>query len=402
MKKAFFLSLCISVHILGLSRTGFANEVSVPSSETVTQHYVVMAHAMFTEAQAAGADLALATDALLRSPNEANHLHAKQAWVTAHRAYSRTEVFRFGNPNVDDWEGQVNAWPMDEGLVDYVADGYVSDSGNPFAQKNLIADAVVLDQALLRDMHEGAGAEANVATGYHVIEFLLWGQDLNLTKVSAGTRSYLDFSQSQCASVHCDRRALYLKESVDLLLADLADMVQQWQLGQGDYAKTFMALSVDTRLQRMLFGLGSLVYGELAGERIRVAMLAQSQEDEQSCFSDMTHFAIKENVDAVADVFNGIVQAKGQRVAGPSLSDLLLANNAKKHQALMLAFTKAQNTVDKVAQQAKNGLPFDQQILLENIEAYSTLELLIAQLRDQAILIESIDSQQLAMVKVMR
>jgi len=131
-------------------------------------------------------------------------------------------------------------------------------------------------------------------------------------------------------------------------------------------------------------------------------MLAQSQEDEQSCFSDMTHFAIKENVDAVADVFNGIVQAKGQRVAGPSLSDLLLANNAKKHQALMLAFTKAQNTVDKVAQQAKNGLPFDQQILLENIKAYSTLELLIAQLRDQAILIESIDSQQLAMVKVMR
>ena len=81
MKKAFFLSLCISVHVLGLSRTGFANEVSVPSSETVTQHYVVMAHAMFTEAQAAAADLALATDALLRSPNEANHLHAKQAWV---------------------------------------------------------------------------------------------------------------------------------------------------------------------------------------------------------------------------------------------------------------------------------------------------------------------------------
>lgn len=398
MKKVFFLSLCISVHILGLTRASFATEISVPSSEAVTQHYVVMAHAMFSETAAAAVDLALATDALLKSPNEASHLRAKNAWVVAHRAYSRTEVFRFGNPNVDDWEGQVNAWPMDEGLVDYVADGYVSDSGNPFAQKNLIASSSSLDRALLRDMHEGAGAEANVATGYHVIEFLLWGQDLNVTKNSAGTRSYLDFSQSQCASVHCDRRALYLKESVDLLLSDLAEMVQQWQPEQGDYAKTFMALAVDIRLQRMLFGLGSLAYGELAGERIRVAMLAQSQEDEQSCFSDMTHFAIKENVDAVADVFNGILQAQGQRVAGPSLSDLLRANNDEKHQALMSAFTKAQHTVDKVAQQAENGLPFDQQILLENIEAYSTLELLIAQLREQAILIESINSQQLAMV----
>jgi putative iron-regulated protein len=291
---------------------------------------------------------------------------------------------------------------MDEGLVDYVADGYVYDSGNPFAQRNLIADSVNLDVALLRDMHEGAGAEANVATGYHVIEFLLWGQDLNLTKTSAGTRSYLDFSESECSSVHCDRRAIYLMESVELLLADLAEMVQQWQPGQGDYAKIFMALAVDTRLQRMLFGLGSLAYGELAGERIRVAMLAQSQEDEQSCFSDMTHFAIKENVDAVADVFNGIIQAKGQRFAGPSLSDLLLAKDSGKHQALMLAFTKAQSTVDKVAQQAKNGLPFDQQILLENVQAYSTLEMLIEQLREQAILLESINSQQLAMVSTMQ
>ena len=68
----------------------------------------------------------------------------------------------------------------------------------------------------------------------------------------------------------------------------------------------------------------------------------------------------------------------------------------------MLAFTKAQSTVDKVAQQAKNGLPFDQQILLENVQAYSTLEMLIEQLREQAILLESINSQQLAMVSTMQ
>ena len=34
-----------------------------------------------------------------------------------------------------------------------------------------------------------AGSEANVATGYHAIEFLLWGQDLNGTGPGAGSPS---------------------------------------------------------------------------------------------------------------------------------------------------------------------------------------------------------------------
>ena len=34
----------------------------------------------------------------------------------------------------------------------------------------------------------GADVETNVATGYHAIEFLLWGQDLNGTGPGAGNR----------------------------------------------------------------------------------------------------------------------------------------------------------------------------------------------------------------------
>ena len=38
--------------------------------------------------------------------------------------YQQTEAYRFGNAIVDDWEGRVNAWPLDEGLIDYVDAGY--------------------------------------------------------------------------------------------------------------------------------------------------------------------------------------------------------------------------------------------------------------------------------------
>ena len=46
---------------------------------------------------------------------------ARAAWIAARPSYQQSEVFRFGNAIVDDWEGRVNAWPLDEGLIDYTA-----------------------------------------------------------------------------------------------------------------------------------------------------------------------------------------------------------------------------------------------------------------------------------------
>ena len=114
----------------------------------------------------------------------------------------QTEVFRFGNTIVDDWEGKVNAWPLDEGLIDYVdAQPTATESHeNELYAANVIAnpssthrrqevDASKITPELLADtLQEAGGVEANVATGYHAIEFLLWGQDLNGTGPGAGER----------------------------------------------------------------------------------------------------------------------------------------------------------------------------------------------------------------------
>jgi putative iron-regulated protein len=42
-------------------------------------------------------------------------------------------------------------------------------------------DATRITKELLQRLQEAEKIEANVATGYHAIEFLLWGQDLNGT-----------------------------------------------------------------------------------------------------------------------------------------------------------------------------------------------------------------------------
>ncbi|MFH7457071.1 imelysin family protein, partial [Pseudomonas syringae group genomosp. 7] len=68
---------------------------------------------------------------------------ARDAWVAARVPYMHSEVFRFGNTIIDDWEGQVNAWPLDEGLIDYDAKEYQHALGNPVATAKIIANTEI-------------------------------------------------------------------------------------------------------------------------------------------------------------------------------------------------------------------------------------------------------------------
>jgi len=83
-------------------------------------------------------------------------------------------------------------------------------------------DATTIDADLLRSLHEVDEVEANVSTGYHAIEFLLWGQDLNGTGPGASQRPASDFmAGAGCTGGNCDRRRAYLMAATDLLIADL-------------------------------------------------------------------------------------------------------------------------------------------------------------------------------------
>ena len=90
--------------------------------------YADIAEAAYTDSLDAAKTLKLAVDAFLAAPTENNLRAARGAWIAARIPYMQTEAYRFGNAIVDDWEGKVNAWPLDEGLIDYVAQAYGSDS----------------------------------------------------------------------------------------------------------------------------------------------------------------------------------------------------------------------------------------------------------------------------------
>ncbi|PKL98703.1 MAG: peptidase, partial [Gammaproteobacteria bacterium HGW-Gammaproteobacteria-7] len=101
------------------------------AAKAVVSHYADLALAVFSDAHSTAVQLQQAIDALLANPSEETLQAARQAWLAARVPYMQSEVFRFGNPVVDEWEGQLNAWPLDEGLIDYVEGDYQHALGNP-------------------------------------------------------------------------------------------------------------------------------------------------------------------------------------------------------------------------------------------------------------------------------
>jgi putative iron-regulated protein len=306
-----------------------------PSTDAIVKTYGDIALAGYSDALVKAEALDSAVDALIAAPSDDTLKAARAAWEDSRPAYQQTEAFRFGNPVVDDWEGDVNAWPLDEGLMDYVDTvtyGAESDE-NPLYTANVIANKTVLINGrevdagnltpafLSGTLQEAGGIEANVATGYHAIEFLLWGQDLNGTGPGAGARPATDYDLTACTHGNCDRRAQYLQSAVDLLVSDLKEMVGDWQAG-GAALKS----SEEVGLKAILTGMGSLSYGELAGERMRLGLLLHDPEEEHECFSDTTYLSLMNDAKGIRNLYLGkYTRIDGGVVEGPSISDVVAA-----------------------------------------------------------------------------
>lgn len=358
-----------------------------PTTDEVLANYVEIARATYGDSLATAKNLQMAVDKLIAEPTEANLTAARNAWVAARVPYPQTEAFRFGNKVVDDWEGKVNSWPLDEGLIDYVDSSYGTDNPeNPLFVANIIAskslkiggetvDLTTITKELLADkLQEAGGVEANVATGYHAIEFLLWGQDLNGTDAGAGNRPATDFDTKNCTGGNCDRRATYLKAATDLLVDDLAYMVTQWdQNGKARAA----AIGNDGKagLITIFTGLGSLSYGELAGERMKLGLLLHDPEEEHDCFSDNTHNSHYYDVIGIRNVYLGdYKRTDGSEVKGPSVSDLVRAKSPETDAAVRKALETTVAKMTTIKNRADGGEHYDQMIGQGNDEGNAIIQ----------------------------
>jgi putative iron-regulated protein len=367
-----------------------------PTAKDVLKVYADIAQAGYTDSLNTANTLKLAVDAFLAKPTDDNLRAARAAWIAARIPYMQTEAYRFGNAIVDDWEGRVNSWPLDEGLIDYVASSYGTDSpenelyaANVIAHTSLTIGGKTLDTSkitkeLLADkLQEAGGVEANVATGYHAVEFLLWGQDLNGTGPGNGARPASDYDTKQCTNGHCDRRAQYLRAATDLLVDDLAWMAAQWAPG-GTARKTIGQDSDEAGLTAIMTGLGSLSYGELAGERMKLGLMIHDPEEEHDCFSDNTHASHFFDALGIRNVYLGTYRrADRSLVTGLSVSDLVKAKAPEVDAEVRAKLNATMQAMNALYLRALTTESYDQMIGEGNAEGNAVVQRAVDALLDQ-------------------
>ncbi len=298
----------IAVVLLAMLAACGGSEEATP--EAVAETYADLVYAAYDASVASATEMQSAIDTFLADPTEDNLAAAQQAWLEARDDYSPTEAFRFYDGPIDNPEtgpeGQINAWPMDEAYVDYVegdADAGIINMVDEFPE-------ITLD--LLVSANE-EGGETNISTGWHAIEFLLWGQDLSAD--GPGARTVTDYVEAE----NSERRAEYLRLATEQLVTDLTAVRDAWDPESSDGYRSEFLDDPQAALQKMLRGIGALSAGELAGERMAVAYETRDQEDEHSCFSDNTNADVLGNARGVRMVY----LAEMEGVDGPSLSDLV-------------------------------------------------------------------------------
>ena len=316
--------------------------------KAVATHYATLVHANYADTLASAQALREAVLAFTAKPSAETLADTRTKWLAAREFYGQTEAFRFyGGPidNDNGPEGRINAWPMDESFVDSVQGkanaGLVNNRKFTINKKNLSAQ-------------NERGGEENIATGWHAIEFFLWGQDLSDT--GPGNRSFEDFVDGKAPNA--DRRRQYLNVVTELLIDDLTTLVKAWAPDAKNNYRARFAKGGQESVRKMLVGLGSLSRGELAGERLEVALNSQDQEDEHSCFSDNTHRDAVTNALGIQNVWLGqYKQANGTVLQGPSLRDLVAARDAA------LADKTTQQIAASVVAAEGIQAPFDREII---------------------------------------
>ncbi|KQW67927.1 imelysin family protein [Methylibium sp. Root1272] len=348
MKPSLLLVALLAIASNGIASAQTAPAAAVVSYADVATQYATLVHANYDDALQSARTMQQTIEAFVAVPSADTLTAARRAWLAAREVYGQTEAFRFyGGPIDDDKgpEGRINAWPMDESYVDGVqgkpSSGLIGNRKFVISKKNLAAQ-------------NERGGEENIATGWHAIEFLLWGQDLS--ESGPGNRSFEDFVDGK--SGNADRRRQYLSVVTDLLVDDLATLTRAWVPGSKNNYRARFQQGGKESVRKILVGLGSLSRGELAGERLEVALNSQDQEDEHSCFSDNTHRDAVTNAKGIQNVWQGSYKrADGSAVQGASLRDLVAAKDAA------LADRTTQTISASLAAAEAIQPPFDREIV---------------------------------------
>jgi putative iron-regulated protein len=315
--------LCCALALVGCAALGAGcGRLRVSHEDPIegaVRQYALQLHANYKDSVAQLTALKAAVDAFVEGPSAEGLVACREAWLSAHRWYSQGEVSRFYGGPIDRAQVGMNEWPIDENFIDYTL-------GNP-------KGGIINDPGAFPEITPPALASADekgvetVSTGFHAIEFLLWGQRGD-QKEGPGTRPYTDYVDGGTAA-NQDRRRAYLSAATSMLLDDMRGLEAEWDLSEkNSYASRFVSDKPQDALTKVFRGLSQMAISELFYERLFDPVVSLDRKDEESCFSESTHNDLVANALSIEDVYTGHYRTSdGTHMQGPSLSDLVRAKS---------------------------------------------------------------------------
>ncbi|MEM7237680.1 MAG: imelysin family protein, partial [Pseudomonadota bacterium] len=117
----------------------------------------------------------------------------------------------------------------------------------------------------------------------------------------------------------------------------------------------------------MLTGMGSLSYGEQAGERMKLGLLLNDPEEEHDCFSDNTHNSHYYDGLGIKNVYVGrYVRVDGSVIEGASLSELVGAADSETSDRLNGSLDSTMSALGAIKTTAEAGTSYDQMLASGN------------------------------------
>ncbi|MEE3176190.1 MAG: imelysin family protein [Verrucomicrobiota bacterium] len=318
------------------------------AKQLFVSNYSNIAEAASRSALSQGRILKEAISAFVKDPKAETHLLAKVSWMQARLPFLQSEFSRMiverGEVN-HDISNLLNGWPIDPGLIDYTA----KVPGENIINNKEKYPSITTE--LLRSINLKAG-KSGFTTGYHVIEFLLWGEDSE--RSSSGKRSFKDYDKSN--SELAKRRADYLVACCDLLIEDLENLVSEWDHESKNNLRSHLESMPSDQAIRKILRMVSVLADGLAESQIGSIISKESVFKEQSTFSDTTHFDFLHTVAGISNLAAGAYVGLDGKLQVMGLGLIGLAEQAPNARAEKIR--SLINDAMKSAQAFKG--PFDQ------------------------------------------
>lgn len=300
-------------------------QLEAATSEAIrelTRNYLRRAQSDFSQANQAIAALGEAIDELLARPSAASLAAARQAWLSAHIAYETRLLHQYFVAQVLPAEQalrlsslayNINHWPVVPGYIDgvpgYPGSGIVNDM------------TVALNPDNLREIH-GQFDPAEAALGFHVLEYLLWGNNSG-SQTSRGFDSFtpatvLSEVQQQdgmpMEQMPNNRRRRMLALVMDMLYEDFQLSQELFLRAIGEYQQSLAQHSPVLHLSQLLQAINSMLTEEFLLRSLYPMLNGNYQVSIQSPYSQSTQNAVVAQIASIEYLLLEAVTSDGVRL----------------------------------------------------------------------------------------